>query len=370
MKRLMIVLVVLLVSTGASAQMGYVAGRALGKDTKSGAVVPLGYGQVRVCLATDNVYVSPCPDLATIYDVLGNQVSNNIGGGFGQLATDPMGRWNFKCTASTSYLIQELGSGNNTPTNSYYVTCPAGSNSFTGGINVVGGTVTDTITVTGAASLSTVTIANCTGKVVAADGTGCVSLPTVPVGAVANPLMDGVAAVGVSQKWAREDHVHATDTSRAPATNIQLTALAQQAADTVVANNTGSTAIPTAVAWPSCPDTGGNHLNYNTTSHALVCGTTISSKSVQVVKVVSTCNIASGGSAWLTCSLSATWPQAFPDTNYAHTCVGVGGSGGDFPSKAIPPSPTSVSTTGVTYTFGDAGNGGINYTGMVCMAAE
>ena len=31
------------------------------------------------------------------------------------------------------------------------------------------------------------------------------------------PLMDGTAAVGSSTKYAREDHVHPTDTSRAPA---------------------------------------------------------------------------------------------------------------------------------------------------------
>lgn len=34
--------------------------------------------------------------------------------------------------------------------------------------------------------------------------------------ATANPLMDGAAAVGASNLWARQDHVHPTDTSRAP----------------------------------------------------------------------------------------------------------------------------------------------------------
>ena len=36
----------------------------------------------------------------------------------------------------------------------------------------------------------------------------------VPVAGTASPLMDGTAAVGVSTKYAREDHVHPTDTSR------------------------------------------------------------------------------------------------------------------------------------------------------------
>lgn len=48
---------------------------------------------------------------------------------------------------------------------------------------------------------------------------------TIPVGATSNPIVDGTAAVGVSAKYAREDHVHPTDTSRQEAlvsgTNIK-----------------------------------------------------------------------------------------------------------------------------------------------------
>ena len=39
---------------------------------------------------------------------------------------------------------------------------------------------------------------------------------TVVYPATENPVMDGTAAVGTSAKYAREDHVHPTDTSRAP----------------------------------------------------------------------------------------------------------------------------------------------------------
>jgi hypothetical protein len=39
--------------------------------------------------------------------------------------------------------------------------------------------------------------------------------PTVPPATVA-PIIDGTAAVGIATKYAREDHVHPTDTSRAP----------------------------------------------------------------------------------------------------------------------------------------------------------
>jgi hypothetical protein len=43
--------------------------------------------------------------------------------------------------------------------------------------------------------------------------------------ATANPLMDGPVAVGISTKFAREDHVHPTDTSRAPLASPVLTGI-------------------------------------------------------------------------------------------------------------------------------------------------
>lgn len=46
---------------------------------------------------------------------------------------------------------------------------------------------------------------------------GWYSIPVVPTAASATPLQAGTAAVGVSVKYAREDHVHPTDSSRAPA---------------------------------------------------------------------------------------------------------------------------------------------------------
>lgn len=45
----------------------------------------------------------------------------------------------------------------------------------------------------------------------------------IPVAATSKPLMDGTAAVGSSAKWAKEDHVHPTDTSRAPLASPALT---------------------------------------------------------------------------------------------------------------------------------------------------
>ena len=78
--------------------------------------------------------------------------------------------------------------------------------------------------------------------------------------ASANPLMDGTAAVGTSVKYAREDHVHPTDTSRAP-TNHASTATTygigtssnyghvklSDAIDSTSSTSSGITATPNAV---------------------------------------------------------------------------------------------------------------------------
>ena len=52
---------------------------------------------------------------------------------------------------------------------------------------------------------------------------GAVTTATVPPSTVA-PLMDGVAAVGTTTKYAREDHKHPTDTSREPTLAVGTTA--------------------------------------------------------------------------------------------------------------------------------------------------
>ncbi len=48
--------------------------------------------------------------------------------------------------------------------------------------------------------------------------------------------------------------------------------LAATAANTVLMNNTGSSAVPVAVTLPTCADSGGQHLNYS--SGVFSCGTT------------------------------------------------------------------------------------------------
>lgn len=52
-----------------------------------------------------------------------------------------------------------------------------------------------------------------------------VDAKTVPVATTTTPKMDGTAAVGSETKWAKGDHVHPTDTSRAPLASPALTGI-------------------------------------------------------------------------------------------------------------------------------------------------
>lgn len=61
-----------------------------------------------------------------------------------------------------------------------------------------------------------------------------INKPTIPAAATVAPVMDGTAAVGSSAKYAREDHVHPTDTSRASASDLSaLTATVGNKVDKV-----------------------------------------------------------------------------------------------------------------------------------------
>jgi len=63
--------------------------------------------------------------------------------------------------------------------------------------------------------------------------------------ATAAPVMDGAAAVGVAVKYAREDHVHPTDTSRAAASAIPVAATAAE----YLANSAPTKMLTPGAAW-------------------------------------------------------------------------------------------------------------------------
>ena len=66
--------------------------------------------------------------------------------------------------------------------------------------------------------------------------------------ATATPLMDGTAAVGVSDKYAREDHVHPTDTTRASADDLtalqNATLITDTASGSIASFTDGADGLP------------------------------------------------------------------------------------------------------------------------------
>jgi hypothetical protein len=86
------------------------------------------------------------------------------------------------------------------------------------GTNGVSGSTTN-IAIGGTAGTSTTTLNGTTNGVTAAADTNSVALATtayvVGQAGSATPIVDGTAAVGTSLRYARQDHVHPTDTSRA-----------------------------------------------------------------------------------------------------------------------------------------------------------
>ncbi len=113
-------------------QTVFVPGQALGvnpfKPTPTGQSTPvfLPYAQVRVCTYSAAPTI-PCSPTANITDVFGTPLSI-VGGNFGQLQTDVIGRYNFGCNFG-NFTVQIAPTGSNTPLAQYAVTCPSGPTS-------------------------------------------------------------------------------------------------------------------------------------------------------------------------------------------------------------------------------------------------
>lgn len=99
------------------------------------------------------------------------------------------------------------------------VTSVGVSNATDGGLSVSGSPITSSGTITIGHS-NVLTSAQTTQAVypIKIDKNGHISAygsaVTIPTAATSNPLMDGTAAVGSSAKYAKEDHVHPSDTSK------------------------------------------------------------------------------------------------------------------------------------------------------------
>lgn len=109
----------------------FISGQATGIQPIGSGLIPISYGQVRVCTLPGAVG-SPCTPLAPITDTFGNPLTVS-GGNFGQLSTNVVGQFSFGCTAGTSFLIQIQVNTSNTPELSYPLSCPGGGGGGGGG---------------------------------------------------------------------------------------------------------------------------------------------------------------------------------------------------------------------------------------------
>jgi hypothetical protein len=84
----------------------------------------------------------------------------------------------------------------------------------------------------------------------ASNPTGYITGAAVPVGSSTPPAMDGTAAAGTQGSWARGDHVHPSDTSRAPVKGITdgSDAAAGNVGEYLIASNATGVALTSGVA--------------------------------------------------------------------------------------------------------------------------
>jgi hypothetical protein len=120
---------------------------------------------------------------------------------------------------------------------------------------------------------STTTLQGITNGVTAAADTNSVALATtafvVGQAGSATPLVNGTAAVGTSLRFARQDHVHGTDTTRAPLASPIFTGKVTTAASTTgsagfnIAHGTAPTVAANGDVWTT---TSGMFVNLNGTN--------------------------------------------------------------------------------------------------------
>ena len=100
-----------------------------------------------------------------------------------------------------------------------------------------------------------------------------------PLSCTSSTQQLGYVAENVSNRGAAGGYAPLDSSGHVPAANLPATTSIN--GTSVPANNspdqTVVTTAPSVGAWaalPSCPDSGGNHLNYSVTTHSFVCGNT------------------------------------------------------------------------------------------------
>lgn len=115
---------------------------------------------------------------------------------------------------------------------------------------------------------------NCVGAGIACtdDAANFRTLITISGGGGSTPTGTGFTHItaGVQDGAAK-----LVDTADINNNQVTLAKFATQAANTILGNATSGAAVPTALAMPSCSDSGGNHLNW-VTNTGFACGTSSS----------------------------------------------------------------------------------------------
>jgi hypothetical protein len=166
---------------------------------------------------------------------------------------------------------------------------------------------TTTIAIGGTAGTSTTTLNGTTNGVTAAADTNSVALATtafvVGQAGSATPIVNGTAAVGTSLRYARQDHVHPTDTSRAAlasptftGTPLSTTAAADtnttQIATTAYVVGQASSTAPvidgTATVGTSLKYARADHVHPTDTSRAALASPTFTGTPLSTTAAVDT----------------------------------------------------------------------------------
>jgi hypothetical protein len=179
--------------------------------------------------------------------VAGSTSNITIGSSSGGTSTTTLnGTTNF--TGPITGAINNITLGNGTAASTFNLFTGATVSGSTKAVAIAtGGAAGSTTTVTiGNTTGSTTTLQGTTNGVTAAADTNSVALATtayvVGQAGSATPLVDGTAAVGTSLRYARQDHVHGTDTTRAPLASPSLTGTPLS---TTAAADTNTTQIAT-----------------------------------------------------------------------------------------------------------------------------
>jgi len=255
-------------------QVGYVAEN-VGSKGSAGGYAPL-----------DSNALVPLTNLPAVTAVNGTSIPNNSASDQTVVTTAPaIGTW-----ASLPACPDLLGSHLNYSTDIHQFVCgntgsavgSVGFSGVAGGTNANGLSISGTLNYTGNGSIN----ANQLGGVSLAGLASGLLKITTGTGA---PSIAGAADVTATLGFTPENTVNKGAASGyAPLDSNRLLPLANlpqiiEVNGTSIPSNNASdqtivTSGPSLGSWsslPSCPDTGGNHLNYSVTTHGFLCGGTV-----------------------------------------------------------------------------------------------